>query len=145
MMLIVRYKLAKGGAELLCASGIFILLARGGPKELSPAAFLRHHLASALSLKAAKWLFRSKPLRLYHTVLALVLDGASAVLEGVALFRGYWWAPWLVVAATGLPLPLEIFEIVRGPHAGRIIIFCANVLIVVYLARRTNLTISASG
>ena len=49
--------------------------------------------------------------------------------------RRYAWGPWLVVVATGLLLPVELFEIVHRVRLGRVVIFIVNLLIVVYLVR----------
>ena len=51
------------------------------------------------------------------------------------MHRGYSWAAWLVVGATGLLLPVEIVEIIRHVKLGRVVIFIVNAAIVVYLAR----------
>jgi uncharacterized membrane protein (DUF2068 family) len=49
--------------------------------------------------------------------------------------RGYLWAPWLVVGATSLLLPVELVEIIRHVTLGRVGLFLANSAIVIYLAR----------
>jgi uncharacterized membrane protein (DUF2068 family) len=142
MKVIVLYKLVRGGVELLFAFILFRLVSSGGREgNLTLAARIsRHHVLSALSMAAATRLLQAKPSRLYVTDLALVLDATTAFAEGVSLAKGYAWAPWFVVWATGLPLPLEIFALVRKPHAGRILFFCANTLILAYLIRRLRKT-----
>src|SRR5205814_1941162 len=37
-------------------------------------------------------------------------DAALSAVEGLALRWGKWWAPWLVVAATSVLLPWELYE-----------------------------------
>src|SRR5689334_1711317 len=68
--------------------------------------------------------------------LALTIDGVFVLFEGWSLRRGFRWAPWLVVVATAALLPFEIFEILRRVRAGRVVIFLANVAVVVYLVQR---------
>jgi uncharacterized membrane protein (DUF2068 family) len=58
-----------------------------------------------------------------------VLEG----LEGVGLLLRRRWAEYLTVVATGLLLPLEIYEIIRKPNAVRIGVLLANLAIVAYL------------
>jgi len=70
------------------------------------------------------------------TIGALLFDGVLTACEGWALHRRFWWAPWLVVVATGSPMPIEIVEIVQRPHAVRLGVFVINLTIVCYLAAR---------
>ena len=54
-------------------------------------------------------------------------------MEGFALRAGRWWAPWLVVIATGALLPWEVIAAVRKPGWLRIGILAVNVAVVAYL------------
>jgi uncharacterized membrane protein (DUF2068 family) len=54
-------------------------------------------------------------------------------VEGFALRAGRWWAPWLVVIATGALLPWEVIAAVRKPGWLRIGILTVNVAVVAYL------------
>src|SRR5262249_56122698 len=65
-------------------------------------------------------------------------DAVVSAFEGWALARDFWWAPWLIVAATATLLPFELYAIIRHPRVGRIVIFTINVAIVAYLARRAK-------
>jgi uncharacterized membrane protein (DUF2068 family) len=66
------------------------------------------------------------------------LDGVLTLCEGWALHRRFAWSPWLVVVATGSLLPFEVVELVRRPHAVRLVIFVVNLTIVCYLAARAT-------
>lgn len=61
--------------------------------------------------------------------------GAVELVEGVGLWLDQLWAEYLVVIATSLLVPFELYELVRHPSpwkAGGILV---NVLIVLYLIR----------
>ena len=68
-------------------------------------------------------------------LLALAVDGAFTAFEAFALRRGYAWAPWLVVVATSLLLPFELFELLKAPHLLRLTLLLLNAAIAAYLAR----------
>ena len=54
-------------------------------------------------------------------------------LEGVGLLLRRRWAEYLTVIATGLLLPLEVYEIARRPNALRVAVLLANLAILAYL------------
>jgi uncharacterized membrane protein (DUF2068 family) len=54
-------------------------------------------------------------------------------LEGVGLVLRRRWAEYLTVIATGLLLPLELYEIARKPTALRVAVLLANLVILAYL------------
>ena len=58
-----------------------------------------------------------------------VLEG----LEGVGLLLRRRWAEYLTVVATGLLLPLEIYEIARKPNAVRFAVLVTNLAVLAYL------------
>ena len=67
--------------------------------------------------------------------IGLALDGLVSAVEAITLWRGYRWAPWLVVVATASPLPLEIAEIARTPRPSRVGLAMVNLAVVGVLAR----------
>jgi uncharacterized membrane protein (DUF2068 family) len=139
LRLVITYKLIKGAVQLLLAAVLFVGIERGVASDWLHALALlaRHHLASAASVRLAELLVAvSTPHRLGLSVLALGCDGALTTLEGVALQRGHWWGPWLVVAATGSLLPYELFELVRHPRVGRALLVLVNAAVVAYLGWR---------
>ena len=137
--LITTYKLAKGIGQLVLALVLFATVELGLAVDWLHEAvfFARHHFASATSVKLAELLMGlATPKHLGLTALALALDGALTTAEGVALSRRLWWAPWLVVVASGAFLPYELFEIVRAPRVGRVLVFIVNAIVVAYLVLR---------
>jgi uncharacterized membrane protein (DUF2068 family) len=139
LRLVTTYKLIKGAVQLVLAGLLFVAIERGVASDWlhALALFARHHLASAASVKLAGLLVAlSTPRRLGLSVLALACDGALTTLEGVALQRGHWWGPWLVVAATGALLPYELFELVQHPRVGRALLVLLNAAVVAYLGWR---------
>ena len=61
-----------------------------------------------------------------------VLEG----LEGVGLLLGRRWAEYLTVVATGLLLPLEVYEIARKPNPFRVAVLLTNLAILLLLIVR---------
>jgi uncharacterized membrane protein (DUF2068 family) len=137
LVLIITYKLGKGGLWLVLALGLAIGIHLGIGHRLAGAAEqLRHHATHAWSLALARLLVRaSTPRGLWTMVVALLADGVVSLIEGWALLHGRWWGPWLVVVATGALLPYELFAVARHPHLGRVALLVVNLAIVVYLAR----------
>lgn len=62
--------------------------------------------------------------------------GAVFLVEGVGLLLRRRWAEWLTVVVTGSFIPLEVYELVRHPGAGKIVALVLNVAIVAYLIWR---------
>jgi uncharacterized membrane protein (DUF2068 family) len=136
LALIITYKLVKGGLWLIFAVTTLVLMRMGiGDDILGVAAHLRHH-SNAWSLELADLLVHAATRRgLWTLVVALLADGTLTLVEGIALLRGYWWAPWLVVVATGSLLPFEVVSLVRKRRVSRLILLCVNLAIVLYLGR----------
>jgi uncharacterized membrane protein (DUF2068 family) len=68
--------------------------------------------------------------------LGLFLYAGLFATEGVGLLLRRRWAEYLTVISTALLLPLEIWEVIRRPHAMRWIVLVINLLIVIYLVMR---------
>jgi uncharacterized membrane protein (DUF2068 family) len=138
VVLIIAYKVIKGGLWLVFATVIVVLMRMGwlGERLLGVAEHLRHH-SRAWSLELAELVVRAASRRgLWTIVVALLADGVVSLVEGWALWHGHWWGPWLVVVATGSLLPFEVVAMVRRAHPVRILLFFVNAAIVVYLARK---------
>ncbi|MGH7293732.1 MAG: DUF2127 domain-containing protein [Polyangiaceae bacterium] len=137
LAIIIAYKLVKGGLWFVLAAVIVALMGAGiGDGLLGLAQHLRHH-SNAWALQLADLLVRAASRRgLWTLVVALVADGTLTFVEGWALWRGFWWGPWLVVVATSSLLPFEAVALARHPHVGRVVLLGLNLVIVVYLARK---------
>jgi uncharacterized membrane protein (DUF2068 family) len=137
--LIVLYKAVKAVGEVALALGLVALAATGEIDTVREVArALRQHVASRWSVVLGRALASvASPHGLHLAELALLLDGALSALEGWSLWRSYSWGPWLVVAATALPLPLEIRAIVRTHRLSRVALVLANLAVVAYLGLRS--------
>jgi uncharacterized membrane protein (DUF2068 family) len=76
-----------------------------------------------------------------ETALAVAAFGYAILMgaEGYALHLRKAWARWFTIGATTSLVPIELYEIVREPHAGRILVLLANLAIIVYLFRRREI------
>ncbi|HEY8088641.1 MAG TPA: DUF2127 domain-containing protein [Polyangiaceae bacterium] len=137
LAIIIAYKLVKGGLWLVLAVVVVVLMNAGlGEGLLGLAVHLRHH-SNAWALELADLLVRAATRRgLWTLVVALLADGTLTLAEGWALWRGFWWAPWVVVVATSSLLPFEIAAIARHPQVSRFVLLAVNLLIVGYLGRK---------
>jgi len=138
VQLIVAYKVVKAAVQLALV-GVLVALAAMGEmgwlRELARG--MRQHVASRWSLELGRLIAAvTSPRGLRLTELALLLDAALAAVEGYSLWRGYHWGAWLVVIASGLPLPLEVHSILRTHRLSRVALALANAAVVAYLARR---------
>ena len=59
-----------------------------------------------------------------------LLYASLFLLEGVGLWRRKTWAEWLTVVATSLPIPLEVYEVVRHLSPLRVLALVGNVVVV---------------
>lgn len=136
--LIVLYKFVKAAVEIATAVGLVALAASGELAALRGLAIdLKENLVSRWSLLLGRVLEALVSQRGLHLLeVGLALDGVLSGIEGFALWRGYRWGPWLVIAATSIPLPLEIEEILRTHRPSRVALVLVNLAVVVYLVRR---------
>ena len=76
-----------------------------------------------------------------ETALAIVAFGYSILMgsEGLALRARKSWARWFTIGATCSLVPVEIYEIVREPRPGRILVLLANLAVVAYLVTKKEL------
>jgi uncharacterized membrane protein (DUF2068 family) len=84
---------------------------------------------------------RINPHQIKAISLGLFLYAGLFATEGVGLLLKRRWAEYMTVISTALLLPLEILEVIRHPHLGRVVVLIANVVIVIYLVvqlRRTR-------
>jgi uncharacterized membrane protein (DUF2068 family) len=138
--LIVLYKYVKAVAEVALAIGLAVIAARGEIETLREVAIqLREHVASRWSLLLGRALGALVSQRGVHLLeIGLALDGVVSAFEGWSLARGYRWGPWLVIAATATPLPLEVHAILKTHRPSRVALALVNLAIVLYLAREVR-------
>jgi len=140
VLLVAGYKLIRGTSALLAAAALAVIVLTGRAAALHTLVeHLGEHWTSALSTRLLRYILSALDGRHVWIVSgALLLDGSFTALEGFALYRGYRWGPWLVVGASALLLPFEAVAWARAPSVGRALLFCANALVAVYLARRAR-------
>ena len=80
-----------------------------------------------------KNLFKYTPTHLYELGIVLAVYAALEATEMVGLWLAKRWAEYLTLVATTLFIPLEVYEIVQGISAFKVITLVINVAIVVYL------------
>jgi uncharacterized membrane protein (DUF2068 family) len=138
LRLIVAFKLLKAGLGLAFGTLLLWLVAAGfAGKFMTAAVQFRHHVAEAWSVELAQLLIHTATARHLRVIgLAALIDGASSLVEGWALYQRFWWSAWLIVGTTSAVIPLEVIAVIRHPSAVRITLLVANVLIVVYLIHR---------
>jgi len=84
---------------------------------------------------AAGWITGLAPHQVLGIGVGALLYAVLFLVEGVGLWRKMVWAEWLTVVATGLPIPLELWEVGRHVSLLGIAALVANVLVVTLLAR----------
>ena len=81
-----------------------------------------------------------RKLRFIHTrelkqLSALTFFYAALFLtEGVGLALAKRWAEWLTIIATGLFIPVEIYELCKEPSAVKALLLLINILVVAFLS-----------
>lgn len=132
---IIAYKLTKSVAQALLGIAGVWLLTRGAEAGVATLAeIILEHFTGAWALRVAVLLVRAATVgHLKVLTIALLADAVLSGVEGLALRAGRWWAPWVVVIATALLLPWELWEILRRPAWGRVAILAINLAVVAYL------------
>ena len=126
----------------LAALGVALLVTRDeDPVQLLTRLALTIHLplSSALFERALDFALRLTVRK--QVALAITAFAYAALMgtEGVTLYLRKPWARWFTIGATSSLLPLEIYEILREVHAVRVMVFVANVAIIIYLLNRKEL------
>jgi len=128
------FEAAKGALVLLAGFGILALMHRDlqdfaeqlvahlhlNPAKGYPQIFID---AAANAANARLWVLAG--FALAYTVLRWI--------EAYGLWREKRWAEWLAVASGGVYVPAEIYELAHGVNWIKIILFIANLCIVLYL------------
>jgi uncharacterized membrane protein (DUF2068 family) len=115
---IVAFKAFK--TATLTTVGVVLLATRqADPVDLVMRLAMTVHLplTSALFDRALRFAMGLTPSR--HVALAVTAFGYAALMgtEGVGLYLRRPWARWFTIAATSSLIPIEVYEIIRAPHA----------------------------
>lgn len=134
---IIVYKLAKAVGEAgLGAVAVWLVVRGAEAGAASLAEMVLEHFTGGWALKVATALVRAgTSMHVKLIAVAAFGDALLSAVEGLALRAAKWWAPWLVVVATGSLLPWELWEMLRKPAWLRALILIVNVAVVVYLLR----------
>lgn len=71
--------------------------------------------------------------------LFVFLVGIINSIEAVGLHYRYRWAEWLTVAATGIFIPFELYEVMRSISAIKVTILVLNIVVVYYIGKHKEL------
>jgi uncharacterized membrane protein (DUF2068 family) len=137
LRLIAVFKLVK--ASLVIATGLGLLsfyqpgFAAGLYQLVGrlPYYFEKHAIRELIG-----FLSGMSPHRIEIFAIATLAYSTLFLVEAVGLWLGRHWAEILTVVATGVLIPLEIYEVLRRYTHGKLIVFIVNVLIVGYLVWR---------
>jgi uncharacterized membrane protein (DUF2068 family) len=134
LVLIVVYK---GFVALLtAATAIALLLALRNYQELS--AWLDDYTLQGKQ-GLIGWLLERlstlKPNTLKFSGLVAAVYSAVTLLEAVGLWYEQTWARWLVVGLVSISIPPEIYELIQGVSAVKILAFVINLAVLWYLLR----------
>lgn len=136
LVIIIAYKLGKGGLWLVLATVMLVMMRMGLGDPLTGLAERLQHHAHAWSIYVGRLVARAASLRgQWFILVALVSDGVASLVEGWALYYGHWWGPWLVVVLTASLMPFEVLAISRHPTLARCALLGLNLVIVWYLTR----------
>jgi uncharacterized membrane protein (DUF2068 family) len=137
LRIIVVYKLLKAIVQAGVAAGLLMAMRVGLATDLTgPArAAADRTVHPFLSHAVRELTVLATPRHLYLVAAILGADAVVSAVEGWVLHRGYPWASWLVVGATGALLPFELVELIHRPRAIALAMLLANTAIVAYLVR----------
>ncbi len=132
--LIAIGKLAK--AAFLVVAGICVLRGDAPHSIRHVAAMLRIDPHNHIVQGAITELTNVSPARLRQLGAGSFVYAALFLTEGLGLWFRKNWAEWMTLVITASFVPLEVWEAVIRPGAGRFAILTLNVVAVIYLAIR---------
>ena len=130
-------KAFKGCLLLLAALGTFSLV---GQDLVEAATRLHTWLHLDPDSRLVQWLYDKVDTITTGSIKVVasveVVYGLLLCMEGYGLLMRRKWAEVLVIVATCLPIPVELYELVEHPGLGKVFIIGLNLFIVGYLYRR---------
>jgi uncharacterized membrane protein (DUF2068 family) len=136
LMLIAAFKLFKGLALLIVGIGAHTLVNKDLVQEaqhwvdllrIDPHNHYLHQLLEKLSTVDAK--------KLRELSLGTFIYSGLFLTEGIGLALRKRWAEYLTTISTAGLIPLEVYELVKHPSAGKGILLVVNIAVVAYLIR----------
>ncbi|HYW29923.1 MAG TPA: DUF2127 domain-containing protein [Gemmatimonas sp.] len=86
--------------------------------------------------QAGGWVSSLLPHEVASIGFGMLLYGILFAVECVGLWRRKIWAEWLTVVASGLLIPLEVWEVISRISPLRVLALVLNVAVVWYLVRQ---------
>lgn len=80
-----------------------------------------------------EWFSGLSASRVHALRMVTLAYAAVFAVEGVGLWMQKRWAEWLTTIITASLIPLEVWELIDSPTAGKAIVLIANAAIVAYL------------
>lgn len=136
LRVIITYKATKGSLQLVAGLVLIgaLLLGRGESLH-AMAVTLREDVTARLAVEVADALLSlAKPNHLVIASVAIALDGVVGLVEAWLLHRRKTWALWLVVAASSVLVPWEVYELVAHFRAMRVVLLVLNLVVIGYLS-----------
>jgi len=136
MRVVASVEATKGFLVLAVGAGLFSLVHRDVEE-------VAEHIVRVFHLNPASHtprIFLDLAEHLTSTRLLLLALGAVAyatlhLVEAYGLWRERRWAEWLTIAAGGIYIPFELYELSKSVTWAKVGLLAVNVAIVIYLAR----------
>ena len=93
---------------------------------------------NAYLLALLEWLTGVSPKQIVALGLGTILYSALYLTMAWGLHLRQVWAEWLTIVATGLFIPIEVYEAIRSLRMSYFLVLVVNASIVWYLLRRRN-------
>ena len=134
---IIALKVLGGVLFLLIGLGVFVMI----NKDISD---LAEQVAGSLGvdpendyvLQLLEWLTGISPKQIVAIGLVTILYSSLLLTMAWGLHLGRVWADWLTIGATGLFIPVELYEVVWSLRLTYGVALAINVFVVWYLIRR---------
>ncbi len=135
--IIAIFKFVKVAGLLALSFGIIHLLQPGTEQQLQDWILtLSDSAAHPHLLKALVTLSSYSPRRIQAAGVIVLFYATLYMIEGIGLWHQSRWAEYLTIVATGLFIPLEIYEIINRVSVPKIAALLVNVAAVGYLIYR---------
>jgi uncharacterized membrane protein (DUF2068 family) len=134
LILIVAYK--GFSVLLLVSTAISLFLALGNYEYLIA---LAQDYTLTGKRRIVRWLVEKalnlKPRTLEFGGVVVIIYAAVTLVEAIGLWYAKSWARWLVLGLVGISIPPEIYELVQGRSALKLVIFLLNLAVFWYVLR----------
>ena len=133
--MVALFEAAKGALVLLAGFGFFALLHHDA-QHAADKLVHQFHLNPAshyprIFLHLAE---QATPPHLWWLAVGAVAYAVVRFIEGYGLWHGRHWAEWFAISSSGIYMPIEVWELVKGVTWPRVVVFVVNLIILGYLA-----------